>query len=103
MKEFTLPFQAVVFLNYFGSVPNKRDFFRPYLVGICFLLNYPSQLKLLYSDSEGKFCQYLSQRSLCPEAKKQGLDVSLHPSLVSMPCCSGSQKYWMYDFASKFD
>jgi len=34
MKEFTLPFQAVVFLNYFGSVPNKGDFFRTYLVGM---------------------------------------------------------------------
>ena len=34
-----------------------------------------SQLKMLYGYPEGKYCQYLSQRSLCYEAKKTPRDL----------------------------
>ena len=52
------------------TVPAKRIFFN------CRIVQYvaakdTSQLKMLYGYPERKYCQYLSQRSLCYEAKKK--------------------------------
>ena len=48
----------------------KRIFFLSYFVQYVAAKD-TSQLKMLYGYPEGKYCQYLSQRSLCYEAKKK--------------------------------
>ena len=55
---------------YFVTVLAKRNFFHSYFVQY-FATKDTSQLKMLYGYPEGKNCQYLSQRSLCCEAKKK--------------------------------
>ena len=50
------------------TVLAKRFFFHSYFVQYVAAKN-TSQLKMLYGYPEGKYCQYLSQRSLCYEAK----------------------------------
>ena len=52
------------------TVPAKRIFFHSYIVQYV-VAKDTSQLKMLYGYPEGKYCQYLSQRSLCYEAKKK--------------------------------
>ena len=52
------------------TVPAKRFFFHSYIVQYVAAKD-TSQLKMLYGYPEGKYCQYLSQRSLCYEAKKK--------------------------------
>ena len=56
------------------TVPAKRIFFHSYIVQ-CVAAKDTSQLKMLYGYPEGKYCQYLSQRSLCYEAKKKKKDL----------------------------
>ena len=52
------------------TVLAKRIFFHSYFVQNVAAKD-TSQLKMLYGYPEGKYCQYLSQRSLCYEAKKK--------------------------------
>jgi len=52
------------------TVLAKRIFFHSHFVQYVAAKD-TSQLKMLYGYSEGKYCQYLSQRSLCYEAKKK--------------------------------
>ena len=52
------------------TVLAKRVFLHSYFVQYVAAKD-TSQLKMLYGYPEGKYCQYLSQRSLCYEAKKK--------------------------------
>ena len=52
------------------TVPANRIFFHSCIVQYVAAKD-TSQLKMLYGYPEGKYCQYLSQRSLCYEAKKK--------------------------------
>ena len=56
------------------TVPAKRIFFHSYIVQYV-VAKDTSQLKMLYGYPGGKYCQYLSQRSLCYEAKKKKKDL----------------------------
>ena len=52
------------------TAPAKHFFFHSYIVQYVAAKD-TSQLKMLYGYPEGKHCQYLSQRSLCYEAKRK--------------------------------
>ena len=52
------------------TVLAKHIFFYSYFVQYVAAKD-TSQLKMLYGYPEGKYCQYLSQRSLCYEAKQK--------------------------------
>ena len=52
------------------TVLAKHIFFHSYFVQYVAAKD-TSQLKILYGYPDGKYCQYLSQRSLCYEAKQK--------------------------------
>ena len=70
MQEFILQLSSCCFQELFCDCAGQTYFFHSYIVQ-CVAAKDTSQLKMLYGYPEGKYCQYLSQRSLCYEAKKK--------------------------------
>ena len=71
MQEFVLQLSSCCFLELFCDWARQTHFFSLLLRLICFLPNGTSQLKILHSYAEGKYCQYSPHWSLCYEEKKE--------------------------------
>ena len=77
MQEFILQLSSCRFQELFCDCAGQTYFFfHSYLVQYVAAKD-TSQLKMLYGYPKGKYCQYLSQRSLCYEEKKNRFNESL--------------------------
>ena len=72
MQEFILQLSSCCFQELFCDCAGQTYFFfTPTLSNNYVAAKDTSQLKMLYGYPEGKYCQYLSQRSLRYEAKNK--------------------------------
>ena len=84
MQEFILQLSSCCFQELFCDCAGQTCFFfHSYFVQYVAAKD-TSQLKMLYGYPEGDYCQYLSQRSLCYEAKKKKIEKYKNRDLMNL-------------------